>query len=69
MEYSNRYSLLGLWENFILKLKYALLLFIRLEIEVAVKSRRTVRKLRKYLSESKLENSIGQVLRFLEIVR
>ena len=31
--------------NFILKLKCALLLFIRLGIEIAVKSRRTVRKL------------------------
>ena len=31
--------------NFILELKNALLLFIRLEIEIAIKSRRTVRKL------------------------
>ena len=47
MEYSNRYSLPKLWENFILKLKYVLLLFIRLEIEIAVKSPETVRKFRK----------------------
>ena len=47
MEYSNRYSLPGLWVNFILKLKYALLSFMRLEIEIAVKPRRTVKKLRK----------------------
>ena len=47
MEYSNRHSLPGLWANFILKLKYALLLFVGLEIEIAVKSRKTVRKLRK----------------------
>ena len=47
MEYSNRYSLPGLWSNFILKLKYAFLLFIRFEIEIAVKSRRTVTKIQK----------------------
>ena len=33
--------------QFFLKLKYGLLLFIRLEIDIAVKSPRTVRKLRK----------------------
>ena len=47
MEYSNRNSLPELWPNFILRLKYALLLFIKLEIEIAVKSRGTVRNLRK----------------------
>ena len=31
-----------LWANFILKLKYTLLLFIRLENEIGVKSQRTV---------------------------
>ena len=36
------------WTNFILKFKYALLLLIRLEIEIAVKSERTVRKLENY---------------------
>ena len=45
MEYSNRYSVPGLEVNFILSLKYALLLFVRLEIEIAVKSRRNVWKL------------------------
>ena len=50
MEYSNWRSLPGLWANSILKLKRAFLLFINLEIEIAVKSRRTVRKLRKWLS-------------------
>ena len=47
MEYFNRYPLPELWANFILKLKYALLLFKRFEIEIAVKSRRTIRKFRK----------------------
>ena len=47
MEYSNGYSLPGLWANCILKLKYDILLFMGLEIEIAVKSRRTARKLRK----------------------
>ena len=47
MEYSNRNSLPGLWPNFMLRLKYALLLFIKLEIEIAVKSRGTLRNLRK----------------------
>ena len=42
----NRYSLPGLWANVILKLKYVILLFTRLEIENAVKSRGTVRKFR-----------------------
>ena len=45
MEYSNRYSLPELWVNFILKLKYAPLLFIRLEIEISVKSQGNVWKL------------------------
>ena len=45
MEYSNRYLLPGLRANFILKLKFGLL-FIRFEIEIAVKSRRTFGKLR-----------------------
>ena len=39
---SNFMKFPGLWANFILKLKYVL--FIRLEIEIAVKSRGTVRK-------------------------
>ena len=43
--YFNRYSMPEFWANFILKLKYVL--FISLEIEIAVKSWGTVRKLRK----------------------
>ena len=42
MEYSNKYSLPGLWADFLLKLKYALLLFISPEIEIAVQSRRNI---------------------------
>ena len=50
MEYSNRYSLCGLWTNFILKLKYALLwLFKNVENNYHV---------------NKLENSVDQVLQF-----
>ena len=42
MEYSNKYSLPGLWTDFLLKLKYALLLLIRPEFEIAIQSRRNI---------------------------
>ena len=61
MEYSNRYSLLGLRANFILKLKYVLLLFIRVEIEVAIKCRE---RFKDDYHVNRLENFIDQVLQF-----
>ena len=64
MEYSNWYSLSGLLANFILKLKYTLLLSKHLISKLQLNLEELSKNFKNNYHINKLENSSDQVLRY-----